>query len=99
MRILLLVHGFNALSQRLHVELREAGHEVTVEFDVSERLDSRSGSACCTRSDPRALSEAQNPGQQFGGSIFAWWSTLALPATLAQPRSIGRSWTARANGA
>ncbi len=38
MRILMLVHGFNALSQRLHVELREAGHEVTVEFDVSSEL-------------------------------------------------------------
>ncbi len=36
MRILLLIHGFNALSQRLHVELREAGHDVTVEFDVSD---------------------------------------------------------------
>lgn len=36
MRILLLVHGFNALSQRLHTELREAGHEVSVEFDISE---------------------------------------------------------------
>ena len=38
MRILMLVHGFNALSQRLHVELREAGHDVTVEFDVSDAL-------------------------------------------------------------
>ncbi|MBO6674439.1 MAG: hydrogenase maturation protein [Rhizobiales bacterium] len=36
MRILLLIHGFNALSQRLYVELREAGHEVTIEFDVSD---------------------------------------------------------------
>lgn len=36
MRILMLIHGFNALSQRLHVELREAGHEVSVELDVSD---------------------------------------------------------------
>ena len=37
MRILLLCHSFNSLTQRLHVALREAGHEVAVEFDVNER--------------------------------------------------------------
>ncbi len=37
MRILLLVHGFNALSQRLFVELRADGHEVSVEFDVNDQ--------------------------------------------------------------
>jgi len=36
MRILLLVHGFNSLSQRLFAELREAGHEVSVEFDIND---------------------------------------------------------------
>lgn len=38
MRILLLVHGFNSLSQRLHVELVELGHAVSVEFDVNDRV-------------------------------------------------------------
>ncbi|MCC2111122.1 MAG: hydrogenase maturation protein, partial [Hyphomicrobiales bacterium] len=36
MRILLLVHSFNSLSQRLFVELREAGYEVSVEFDIHD---------------------------------------------------------------
>jgi len=36
MRILLLVHGFNSLSQRLFVELTERGHNVSVEFDVND---------------------------------------------------------------
>jgi len=36
MRILLLVHGFNSLSQRLFVELRDDGHDVTVEFDIND---------------------------------------------------------------
>ncbi|HCP81522.1 MAG TPA: hydrogenase maturation protein [Octadecabacter sp.] len=36
MRILLLVHGFNSLSQRLFVELGADGHDVSVEFDVSD---------------------------------------------------------------
>ena len=38
MRILLLCHSFNSLTQRLHVELGEAGHEVSVEFDVNDFL-------------------------------------------------------------
>ena len=36
MKILLLCHSFNSLTQRLHVELRERGHRVSVEFDVSD---------------------------------------------------------------
>ncbi|MGL9622920.1 hydrogenase maturation protein [Bradyrhizobium sp. U531] len=34
MRILLLSHSFNSLTQRLHVELRERGHDVVVELDI-----------------------------------------------------------------
>jgi len=35
-KILLLTHLFNSLAQRLHVELRAWGHEVTVEFDIAD---------------------------------------------------------------
>lgn len=38
MRILLLCHSFNSLTQRLHVELRECGHEVAVEFDIHDSV-------------------------------------------------------------
>lgn len=38
MRVLLLVHGFNSLSQRLHIELSERGHEVSVEFDINDSV-------------------------------------------------------------
>jgi putative two-component system protein, hydrogenase maturation factor HypX/HoxX len=38
MRILLLAHSFNSLAQRLHVELIEHGHQVSVEFDVNDTL-------------------------------------------------------------
>jgi putative two-component system protein, hydrogenase maturation factor HypX/HoxX len=37
-RILLLVHGFNSLSQRLFVELTEHGYEVSVEFDINDAV-------------------------------------------------------------
>ncbi len=36
MRILLLCHGYNSLAQRLYVELRAAGHELSVEFDIND---------------------------------------------------------------
>ena len=38
MRILFLCHAFNSLSQRLFVELREGGHEVSVEFDINDAV-------------------------------------------------------------
>lgn len=38
MRILLLTHSFNSLTQRLFVELTEWGHEVSIEFDVNDQV-------------------------------------------------------------
>ena len=38
MRILLLCHRFNSLSQRFYCELSEKGHEVSVELDVHPEL-------------------------------------------------------------
>jgi len=35
-RILLLAHAFNSLTQRLYVELREDGHKIAVELDVND---------------------------------------------------------------
>ena len=41
MRILLLVHAFNSLAQRLHTELTRDGHELSVELDLHERLTAK----------------------------------------------------------
>lgn len=38
MRILFLTHSFNSLSQRLYLELTGRGHEVSVEFDISDAV-------------------------------------------------------------
>ena len=38
MRILLLAHLFNSLTQRLFVELRAAGHDVAVEYDIADSV-------------------------------------------------------------
>ena len=40
MRILLLAHSFNSLSQRLWLELAEQGHEVSLELDVNDAVTS-----------------------------------------------------------
>ena len=36
LRILLLSHSFNSLTQRIFVALREQGHELSVEFDIND---------------------------------------------------------------
>ncbi|MFT6351119.1 hydrogenase maturation protein [Neptuniibacter pectenicola] len=38
MRILFLTHGFNSLTQRLFVELRQLGHQVSIEFDINDAV-------------------------------------------------------------
>jgi putative two-component system hydrogenase maturation factor HypX/HoxX len=38
MRLLLLTHAFNSLAQRLFVELRADGHEVSVELDIADSV-------------------------------------------------------------
>lgn len=38
MRILLLTHSFNSLSQRIWLELRACGHEVSVELDIADSV-------------------------------------------------------------
>ncbi|MFA5081975.1 MAG: enoyl-CoA hydratase-related protein [Hydrogenophilaceae bacterium] len=38
MRILLISHAFNSLTQRLYVELAGQGHEVSVEFDINDSV-------------------------------------------------------------
>lgn len=37
MRILLLCHTFNSLTQRVYAELAERGHELSVELDINDR--------------------------------------------------------------
>ena len=38
MRILILTHAFNSLTQRLYVELSALGHELSVEFDINDTV-------------------------------------------------------------
>jgi putative two-component system protein, hydrogenase maturation factor HypX/HoxX len=38
MRILLLTHAFNSLTQRLWTRLAAAGHEVSIEFDIADAV-------------------------------------------------------------
>ncbi|MDP2136025.1 MAG: hydrogenase maturation protein, partial [Sulfuritalea sp.] len=38
MRILLLTHAFNSLTQRLGAELEKRGHEISIEFDIADSV-------------------------------------------------------------
>jgi putative two-component system hydrogenase maturation factor HypX/HoxX len=38
MRILLLTHAFNSLTQRLGAELQARGHEISIEFDIADSV-------------------------------------------------------------
>lgn len=38
MKVLLLTHSFNSLTQRLYVEIERLGHEVSVEFDINDHV-------------------------------------------------------------
>ncbi|WP_298987094.1 enoyl-CoA hydratase-related protein [uncultured Roseibium sp.] len=38
MRILLLCHGFNSLTQKLFCDLNSTGHDVSVEFDINDAV-------------------------------------------------------------
>jgi len=38
MRILLLTHAFNSLTQRLGAELQKRGHETSIEFDIADSV-------------------------------------------------------------
>ena len=62
MRILLLVHGFNSLSQRLFVELHRDGHELSVEFDIHDRRHLRGRCAVPPGRIRGAVPEARHPG-------------------------------------
>ncbi len=38
MRILLLTHAFNSLTQRLSAELQQLGHQISIEFDIADSV-------------------------------------------------------------
>lgn len=38
MRILVLTHGFNSLTQRLFMELQRLNHQVSIEFDINDAI-------------------------------------------------------------
>ncbi len=50
MRILLLAHSFNSLTQRLWCELAERGHALSLELDISDAVTAGGGGAVRGRS-------------------------------------------------
>lgn len=46
MKILFLTRSYNSLTQRLHVELVAAGHEVSIEFDIADSVTEEAVALC-----------------------------------------------------
>ena len=98
MRILLLVHSFNSLAQRLYVELIERGHQVSVEFDINDAVDARGGRV--VRSGYRAcrVPQARNIRGRLAGSALPDCSSRhhrrprAVGARLGGARTVEREW-------
>ena len=98
MRILLLAHSFNSLTQRLWVELAALGHELSLELDVSDALTADA----VRRFAPdvvlapflkRAIAE------EVWRSVRCLVIHPASSATAVRPHSTGRYKTARRTGA
>jgi putative two-component system protein, hydrogenase maturation factor HypX/HoxX len=50
MKILLLTHSFNSLAQRLWVELRADGHDVSLELDIADSVTEEAAFGAAARS-------------------------------------------------
>ena len=98
MRILLLCHSFNSLTQRLHVALREAGHEVAVEFDVNDAVTHEA--VALFRPDVVLAPFLKRAIPKTSGAPCARSSSIpACAATKGRRRSTGRSSSASRSGA
>ncbi len=89
MRILFLTHAFNSLTQRLYTELTEAGHEVSIEFDITDSV-TEEAVALFTRSDRRAVPQARVPDSDWPATAPSSF-TRAFAAIAARRRWTGRS--------
>ena len=97
MRILLIASAYNSMTQRVHAELADRGHEVSVELALGDEV-MRDG---VRRHDPD-LVIAPMLTTAIPADIWsarpASSSTRDLGVTAARPRWTGRSWRAPGAG-
>ena len=98
MRILLLAHSFNSLTQRLWVELADAGHDVSLEFDVRDSVTIEAVQLFAPDLIVAPFLKRAIPAEVWKHHR-ASWSTLASRATAGRRPSTGRCWTASRAGA
>ena len=99
MRILFLTRSFNSLTQRLYLELTALGHEVSVEFDITDAVTIEAVALYRPGADRRALPARAPFPRRSGATRSAWWCTRASSATAGRRRWTGPSPTASASGA
>ena len=71
MRILFLTHAFNSLTQRLYVELTALGHEVSIEFDIDDRVTAEAVALWRPELDRRAVPQARASRSRSGARSAA----------------------------
>ena len=99
MRMLLLAHAFNSLTQRVFVELTARRPRRVDRVRHRGQRDGGGGGALAARRRDRAVPQARAFPSRSGAAAAASSCIRASSATAARPRSTGRSWTARRAGA
>ena len=99
MRILFLTHAFNSLTQRLYDELTQDGHEVSVEFDINDRVTEEAVALWQPELDRGAVPQAPHPRRGVAAAPLHRRPPRHRRATAGPRRWTGPSWTAKPNGA
>ena len=98
MRILLLASAYNSLTQRVHVELADRGHEVAVELALGDEAMREA-----VRRHAPDLVIAPMLTVAIPADIWSAWPCFIVHpgprGDRARPHSTGRSWTVRRAGA
>ncbi len=95
MRILLLTHSFNSLTQRLFAELVARGHELSVEFDIADSVTEEAVALFRPDVIVAPFLKRAIPASVWK-SVSASWCIRASRATADRRRSTGRSRTGAA---
>ena len=99
MRILFLTHAFNSLTQRLYDELTQDGHEVSVEFDINDRVTEEAVALWQPELIVAPFLKRRIPDSGVAAAPLHRRPPRHRRATAGRRRWTGRSWTAPPSGA
>ena len=98
MRVLILSHAFNSLTQRLWAELARDGHDLTLELDVNDRVTEEAVALARPELIVAPFLKRAIPSRCGGGSVASSCTPVSR-GTAAPRRSTGPCNRASGNGA